>query len=65
MPLTDRNAKKQAERIYLDITDDNGLIRGSAQHQIEKAIKRIWKNGFNAGKKKFQYRRRIMSDRCE
>lgn len=47
-----KNSKGQATTIYLDITDDFGRLRGSAQHQIEKHIKRVWKNGFKAGKKK-------------
>lgn len=46
-----RKPAKQAQHIWCDITDDDGRIRGSAERQIEKAIKRIWKNGFKAGQK--------------
>lgn len=47
MPVT--KLAKQAQHIWCDITDDDGRIRGSAEKQLERHIKRIWKNGFKAG----------------
>lgn len=47
-----KNSKQQARRIVLDITDDFGRMRGSVEWQIEKHIKRIYKNGQRAKKRR-------------
>ena len=49
MPIT--KIAKQAALIHNDITDDFGRLRGSAEKQLERHIKRIWKNGFKAGQR--------------
>ena len=46
-----KNSRKQAEHIVCDITDDFNRLRGSVVWQIEKHIKRIYKNGQRSKKK--------------
>lgn len=44
-----KTAEALAKTLYLDITDDNGNIRMSAQNQIETFLERQLLNAYKAG----------------